>query len=56
MRKKEGDCGGGEWTAFCGVFLEYDKIKQAKETLCWQGTFPGEEFTTIRNIVEAVIC
>ena len=38
------------------VFLEYGKIKQAKETLCSQGAFPGEEFTTIRNIVEAVIC
>ena len=38
------------------VFLEYGKIKQAKETLRSQGAFPGEEFTTIRNIVEAVIC
>ena len=56
MRKKEGHCRGGEWLAFCRVFLEYDKIKQAKEMLCSQGAFPGEEFTTIRNIVEAVIC
>lgn len=38
------------------VFLEYDQIKQAKETLCFQGAIPGEEFATIRNIVEAVIC
>ena len=38
------------------VFLEYDKIKQAKETLCFQGAIPGKLFTTIRNIVEAVIC
>ena len=38
------------------VFLEYDKIKQAKETLCSQGAIPGKLFTTIRNIVEAVIC
>ena len=45
MRDKEGHCRGGE----------YHKIKQAKETLCSQGAFPGE-FTTIRNIVEAVIC
>ena len=34
----------------------YDKIKQAKEALCSQGAFPGEQSTTIRNIVEAVIC
>ena len=32
------------------VFLKYGKIKQAKETLYSQGAFPGEEFTTIRNI------
>ena len=38
------------------VFLEYDKIKRAKETLCFQGAIPGKLFTTIRNIVEAVIC
>ena len=54
--RKKGTAGVENDSIFAEPFSSTTKIKQAKETLCSQGAFPKEQLTTIRNIVEAVIC